>query len=190
MKEGIIKDTYELLIKEIQTVITLSYIFAVGIGMLFNYQKYSWFGINIFDYGTVFDFLMAPFADLYVMFFSVLSILVVYALFVFDSYWKKKWPERYTKVYRGIDKKPWYNLYRNSMFAITLIIYLFTAAYLYGVYSRYTIVKHPDVTITMADNELKTGKLIGKTNNVLFLLNDSGVYAIPFSSLVKELKIK
>ncbi|MFT6795006.1 MAG: hypothetical protein ACJART_000137, partial [Maribacter sp.] len=32
MKEGLIKDTYELIIKEIQTIITLLYLLAVGIG--------------------------------------------------------------------------------------------------------------------------------------------------------------
>jgi hypothetical protein len=46
MKEGLIKDTYELIIKELQTVVTASYIIAVGIGMLLNYQKYSEFGIK------------------------------------------------------------------------------------------------------------------------------------------------
>jgi hypothetical protein len=34
MKEGLIKDTYELVIKEIQTIITLLYLLAVEIGML------------------------------------------------------------------------------------------------------------------------------------------------------------
>lgn len=61
MKEGLIKDTYKTVITEIQTILTISYIFAVGIGMLFTFQKYSEFGINIFDYADVFDFLIAPF---------------------------------------------------------------------------------------------------------------------------------
>jgi hypothetical protein len=50
MKEGLIKDVYEAILKEIQTVIALGYILTVGIGMLFNYQKYSEFNINIFEY--------------------------------------------------------------------------------------------------------------------------------------------
>ena len=40
MKEGLIKDAYELIIKEIQTIVTISYIIAVAVGMLFNFQKY------------------------------------------------------------------------------------------------------------------------------------------------------
>jgi hypothetical protein len=39
MKEGLIKDSYELIIKEIQTAVTVAYILAVGIGMLFNHQR-------------------------------------------------------------------------------------------------------------------------------------------------------
>ncbi len=41
MKEGIIRNSYEAVIQELQTIITVSYILAVGLGMLFNYQKYS-----------------------------------------------------------------------------------------------------------------------------------------------------
>ena len=81
MKEGFIKDTYELIIKEIQTVITVCYLVAVGIGMIFNYKKYAEFGINIFDYGDVFDFLIAPFADVYIIFFAAASTLFISMLF-------------------------------------------------------------------------------------------------------------
>lgn len=63
MNEGMIKDRYEVIIKEIETVITICYILAVGVGMLFNYKKFSKFGINKFDYADVFDFLIAPFSD-------------------------------------------------------------------------------------------------------------------------------
>ncbi len=42
----------------------------------------------------------------------------------------------------------------------------------------------------MVDNEIKTGKLIGKTNDIIFLIKDENVYAIPISSLVREIKIK
>lgn len=90
MKEGLIKDAYELIIKEIQTIITVSYIIAVAVGMLFNFQKYAEFDINIFDYGDVFDFLIAPFSDVYIILFATVSILIVYLLLIMDSYWKKK----------------------------------------------------------------------------------------------------
>lgn len=55
-EQGLIKDAYELILKEIQSIVTVLYILMVGLGMLFNYQKYSEFGINIFEYADIFDF--------------------------------------------------------------------------------------------------------------------------------------
>ncbi len=65
--EGLIKNSYELIIGELQTIISISYIVAIAIGMVFLFEKYSQFGINIFDYADVFDFIIAPFADLKVL---------------------------------------------------------------------------------------------------------------------------
>jgi len=66
MEKNSKKTTYEIIIKELQTVITISYLFTVGIGMLFKYHKYDEFGINIFEYADVFDFLIAPFSDFFI----------------------------------------------------------------------------------------------------------------------------
>jgi len=86
MKEGLIKNAYEDIIKEIQTIITISYILAIGIGMLFNFQKFSEFGINIFDYADVFDFLIAPFSDFKILLFSLISISATFLLLKFDTF--------------------------------------------------------------------------------------------------------
>lgn len=190
MKEGLIKDVYELIIKEVQTVITISYVIAVGIGMIFNYQKYSEFDINIFDYGDVFDFLIAPFSDIYILFFAAISTLFIVILFYFDSLWMKKWPKSYSIVNLGTDKKSWFKLYRIVIIVLSLILYLFLSADFYGKYTKKKIINQDDITIRLADNEVKTGKLIGKTKDIIFLLNDDGIYAIPITSLVKEIKLK
>jgi len=190
MKEGLIKDTYELIIKEIQTIITASYITAVGIGMLFNYQKYSEFDINIFNYSDVFDFLIAPFSDFYILFFATASIISVFVLFKLDTLWKNKWPRSYSKACFGFDKKSWFNSYRIILFIVSFLAYLYLSADFYGRYTKDKIHKQKDIAIRLADNEIKSGKLIGKTKDVVFLLNDENVYAVPISSLVKEIKIK
>jgi len=190
MKEGLIKDTYELIIKEVQTVITASYIIAVGIGMLFNYQKYSEFEINIFNYSDVFDFLIAPFSDFYILLFATASILCVSLLIKLDILWKNKWPKFYSKVNFGLDKKSWYKTYRIILFIISFILYLYISADYYGRYTKDKIINKNDISIKLADNEIKSGKLIGKTKDVIFLLKETNVYAIPISSLVKEIKIK
>ena len=115
MKEGLIKNTYELVLKEIQTIITISYIVTVGIGMLFNYQKFSEFEINIFYYADVFDFLIAPFSDFHILLFATLSILVVLILAQLGTIWKNKRPKSYSKINFGLDKKPWFNMYRTVL---------------------------------------------------------------------------
>ena len=107
MKEGVIKNAYELLLKDFQTIITLFYLLAVGIGMLFNYQKFSAFGINIFEYADVFDFLIAPFSDYKIIVFAVFSLIVPYLLYLFDAYYKKNHSESYEKMNFGYDKKVW-----------------------------------------------------------------------------------
>lgn len=69
--EGLIKDRYELIFKELQSVLTIIYLFAVGIGMLFEAEKFSEFGINIFEYADVFDFLTAPFSDAKILLYAL-----------------------------------------------------------------------------------------------------------------------
>ena len=190
MKEGLIKDTYELIIKEIQTVLTVCYLLAVGIGMIFNYKKYAEFGINIFDYADVFDFLIAPFADLYIILFVAASTLFISILFYIDYLWLKKWPRSYSKMNFGRDKKKWFKEYRITVIVMSFIIYLFLSAGFYGKYTKKKISNQRDISITLVDNEIKKGKLIGKTKDIVFLLNDDGVFAIPLTSVVKQIKIK
>ncbi len=85
---------------------------AVGIGMLFNYQKYSEFDINIFDYSDVFDFLIAPFADFNILLFALSSSIVVFLLLRIDVFWKKKFPKSYSIVSFRLDRKNWFNSFR------------------------------------------------------------------------------
>lgn len=190
MKEGLIKDTYELIIKELQTVITISYIVTVGIGMLFNYHKYSEFGINIFDYSDIFDFLIAPFSDGAILLFALASVTIVFLFVQLDLTWEKKWPKSYSRLNFGGNKKSWYKTYRIIVFAVTFILYLFIASEYYGRYTKDKIMKRDNISIRLEDNEIRSGKLIGKTKDVIFILNNKSVYAIPISSSVKEVQIK
>ncbi len=190
IKEGLIKDRYEVVIKEIQTIITISYILAVGIGMLFNFKKFSLFGINIFDYADVFDFLIAPFSDFRILLFTIISLTLSYIVFRLDLLWKRKFPKSYSKQSFGWDKKKWYNSFRYFSFAILFILYLNIAANKYGTITKEQILKQSSITIRFSDNEIKKGKMIGKTKDVIFLLTGKKVEAILITSLVKEFEIK
>ena len=189
MKEGLIKDTYELILKEIQTVVTISYIIIVGIGMLFNFQKYSEFGINIFDYADVFDFLIAPFSDFKIVLFSTITIILVFIFFKLDSFLKRKYPKFYSKTNFGWDKKSWFSLYRYASFAVLFIYYLYLSANFYGEVSAKQIKEQLPITLKYSDDETINGVLIGKTKDIVFLLKNEKVIAIPITSSVKEFEI-
>lgn len=190
MKEGIIKDAYELIIKEVQTIISISYIAAVGIGMLFNYQKFIQFGINIFDYADVFDFLISPFSDVKILSFTIISILIALLIAYLDVSWKRKFPEAYSRFNLGWDEKSWFTGLRVISTGILIILYLVIASGIYGKISREEILNQTLTRIRFSDDEIKSGKMIGKTNDVIFLLSDEKVEAIPITSLVKEIEIR
>lgn len=171
MKEGIIKDTYELIIKELQTLLSIAYVSLVGIGMLFNYHKYEEFGINIFDYSDVFDFLIAPFSDGYIVLFAGVSLSFIALIIGLDSWWKKKRPKSYSRANFGLDKRPWFQLYRIIIFSLSIVLYLIVSADFYGRYTKRKVKEKSNIAIRFTDSEWKYGKLIGKTKDVLFCIN-------------------
>jgi len=189
MKEEQIKNTVNNMLKQFQTVVTISYIFAVGIGMLFEYQKYDEFGINIFDYSDVFDFLLAPFADTKIFLFTIIALGVPYISYRFDFEWKTRFPNSYTKFNFGVDKKSWYDTYRFTVFGIVLISYFYFTSNTYGALSKQKTLEEDDVILRFSDNEVKKGKMIGQTYSTIFLLVDERVQIVPYSAVIKEIEI-
>lgn len=189
MKEGLIKDAYELIIKEIQTFLTIAYIITVGIGMLFQHQYYSEFGINIFEFADIFEFLIAPFADVRILLFSLVSIGFSMFLLQIDLVWKRKFPINYSRMNFGWDKKPWFNTFRISAFSFLFITYLYLAADGYGQYASEEVRKDAPITLRFMDDETVSGTMIGNTTNVIFLLRNDKVTAIPMGSMVKEFEL-
>jgi len=99
------ENTYKVILKELQPFLTLSYLIAIGIGMIFTYHKYSTFGINIFEYADVFDFLIAPFSDLKILIYTVFSLTITYLILKFDLIAERKYPTVYSKSVFGLNKK-------------------------------------------------------------------------------------
>ncbi|GAB5553807.1 MAG: hypothetical protein Sapg2KO_33980 [Saprospiraceae bacterium] len=190
MKEGLIKDAYELIIKELQSVVTVGYIFMVGIGMLFNHRFYENFGVNIFEYGDVLDFLIAPFEDIIIVLFTIGSCIVVWIAFYMDKFWREKSPKWYSIMNFGIDKSSWFSIYRVTGFILVFLLYLNLAAMLYGDIKSAKVEDQANIEVRFSDNEVISGKLIGKTQGVLFLLQEDQVKAIPITAMVKEYDIR
>ncbi len=188
--EGLIKDKYEALLKEAQSIISIFYILAVAIGMLFNYQKYSEFGINIFDYADIFEFLVAPFSDIIILFFTIGSCIFIYLFFKFDIWMMKKHPKFYSLITLGWDKKTWYNSNRYVLFVIIFFLFLYSVADFYGELAAEKTKEQTSISLRFLDNETKEGVIIGNTKQVIFFLEGKKVKAIPFTALVKEFEIK
>ena len=81
-------------------------------------------------------------------------------------------------------------LIRIIAIAITFVLYIYISADYYGKNAKSRILEQEDISIRMEDNEIRSGKLIGKTKDVIFLLRDENVYAIPINASVKEIRIK
>ena len=188
--EGIIKNSYELIIKEFQSLITVFYLVLVGIGMIFNYYKYAEFGINIFHYADAFDFLIAPFQDKFIIIFSLLSAILPYGALRFDSYWKKHKPKSYSKMNFGMDKKSWFKAFGMLLYSALLLLYLTTAGSEYGQFYKKRIEDQSTLSVLMIDKQVQHGKLIGKTRDIMFLVNGDKVTAIPVNSSVVKIEIQ
>mgnify|MGYP005991870409 CR=1 FL=1 len=173
---------------QIQGIAPLIYAAMVAIGMLFEYHRYKAFGINIFQYADIFDFLIAPFKD-----FNIIGalLLIVFSLslgHLLDRF-MKRWPKFYHIANFGITKKPWYNNYVKATFAFFFISLLFFASDKLAKNNyQQVVLNKEEVQILYADNEVIKGNLIGKTKEVVFLFIKGKITIIPSTSFIKKIE--
>jgi hypothetical protein len=179
----------EPLIKDIQTVLSVSYVIAVAIGMLFNYQKFSAFGINIFEYADVLEFLVVPFSDVVILLFTLVSVIVAYFILRLDLYWERKFPKAYDRLSMGMSKKNWYGVMRYGSVAMVFVTYLYMSSSTYAKLEKRNLKRQPESVLRFIDNELLKGIVLGKTKDVLSILSDDKVRAVPMSA-VKDYEVR
>ena len=189
MKEGLIKNAWELILKEIQTILSLLYLLMIGIGMLFNYKKYMNFGINIFEYADIFHFLIAPFQDVRIIMVSIIALFMPLSIYGLSKALGRRFPKIKRKLSLGLKDKVWYPSARLILIAFILIFFISEAALGYANFVKNNPDFLPSVSITYADNEKIQGKLIGKTKEVLFLDEKGKVKVIMITAAVKEIEI-
>ena len=189
MQEITLKSDISETIKKGQSFLGVLYLLMIAVGMLFSYKKYAEFGINIFEYADVFDFFIAPFTDIYIMVFAVITMFVIILLIWFDTWLERKSLRVYTWLHMGINKKKWFKQYLKMTFAAIFIIYMFLASMLYAKFSTKEINLAYPIRLNYVGEQAKIGKQIGKTKEVIFLLAGNDVYVVPITSLVKEIKI-
>ena len=178
------------IIKESQVFLTVAYVVSIGIGMLFTYEKYSEFGINIFEYADVFDFLIAPFSDFKILVFTIISLIFTFLVLRMDLAYQKYFPKSYSKMTFGLDRKKWYNMIRYPSFALLFLFYLHISARSYGEMVKDEILSQTPVQVVFSDDQFQKGKVVGKTKEVLFLTDGNSVKAIPITSFVKTIEIR
>lgn len=172
-----------------QTLITIAYVFAIGIGMLFTYRKYKEFGINIFDYADVFHFLIAPFSDYRILLFTLVSLIFSFVMYRLDLFWKDKFPKLYSWISFGQNNKSWFGLFRLVTICLVFLVYLDFSATIYGKHTSSRIRRQNSINLKFTDNENLKGIFIGKTKEIIFLLDQGVVKAIPISHSLKEYNI-
>ena len=185
-KEGLIKDGYELILKEIQLIITITYLVMIGIGMLFNFQKFRLYGINIFEYGDVFDFLIAPFQDRFIILTSAFAVLFPMFFLVLDLLWARKHPKSYAYMSFGWSRKPWYNTFRTISFFSLFLYCLWEVSLGYGRATYRNLELKRQVSVVFTDHSEIKGYPIGKLQEWIFIMDDDhAIHAIPTSTNVR-----
>jgi len=76
------------------------------------------------------------------------------------------------------------------MYLLTFLIYLYFSADVYGNFTKKEIMEKNEIKIKLVNNEIKTGKLIGKTKDVIFLLNKESINIIPMMSAIREIELE
>ncbi len=172
-------------IPDLQTLITLFYISIVVVGMIFNSTYYGRFGINIFDYSDILDFLVAPLGDLKILFFTALTLLTLYLLFRLDRKTRVKYPKLYKMMYAGMTEKSWFDFVYYIQYLVFIPIYLIGFSSVYASFQKKKILKSEDkIEIVFNDGTTTSGKKIGANSSFHFLLeSDEKVKIIPNSSV-------
>lgn len=178
--------------KDISLMLTFGYLFLILIGMIFNAVFFAINHLNIFKYAEISDFLLAPFRDFYILIFTALSILLIFAFYQLDDYIEQRYPKLHHKLLMGRDKNKYAVFYETKGVLLLIGMYIVIAAWNYGVYKS---VKLDDHQISIARSVFKENKFnpsdtlyyLGNTNQYFFIKNKSAneCYVIPKDDLIR-----
>lgn len=170
---------------DLQSIVTIFYISIVVTGMIFNNSKYSRFDINIFAHSDILDFLIAPLGDTKILFFTLMTLLLIFIFYRTDKFLNVKYPQIYNKMYMGKVDKPWFTTFFNAQWILLVVAYLYIASIYYSNNAKNIILdSNEKMELVFTDDSKFTGKRIGANNSFYFMLDDSlRVKIIPTSSV-------
>jgi hypothetical protein len=196
------KPFWKKYIRGIQDVFSLGYLLLILLGMLHEFLFFRKFGLNVFDYYDIIDFLLVPLKNAFILLFFVSLILLSLFLIALDEYWERKHPSSYRMVSFGLNTRPWWPLWRQIQFVLIVLLYTWFAAKGYAHVKHELILQRPEnrqITIDFLgegpEKDMHNATKIGQNKDFLFILPDSSnrVLAIPLNSnilTIEEGKIK
>lgn len=140
------------------------YVVASTIGMLFSWDYLRRFGINVFNYAQIGDFLLASLKEPMTWGLVVLSVLLVSADNMMSRRWQKKertvWTRWYgSRGYRAVN-------YLVALFMVIIFIHLYVVFKARDTYEG----KGPMVEVDTGDTR-RTATLLGTTAQFVFLFD-------------------
>ena len=193
--EGIIRDKYEVTIRELQTVLASGYLCLIIIGMIYEAAFYQPFGINIFEYAEILDFLLVPFRRPVTLLLLLGIIMLFYAMYYLDIISERKFPKLFRIMYLGLSShttKGFINTYRIVSYIVGLVVCIGLSGLLLGEKTHEQLIneRHPDIIIqyTTSNKSVFRGKKIGKNGSYLFVMDlQDKVRIIPIDSHIQEI---
>lgn len=178
------------ILDRVQRNVPILYGAMVAIGMLFEYYRYKVFGINIFQYADIFDFLIAPFKDFMIIAFLLGTICIVSIGYLLDKL-LQKWPKLYSFLNFGLTQKSWFKVYSQLSMLTVFFVYLILSSHVLAKINYNNVLNQKNtIVINFLDEGKMEGNLIGKTKEVVFLYIDDKVTILPSTSLIKTIQYK
>lgn len=193
---GIIDEKFETVIKEIQGIISFGYIILIVLGMIFESIYYGQFGINIFNYSGILDFLLVPFRRPIVLAILIGVYMFIHLyFFTLNKFLNRKLPKFHKFIYGTASKREGY--LKSNIFKLILIYFIITISWAYVISKKNKEAlykKEINTRIVYDTNGEKyiEGKLIGKNEINIFLLGTSNeIQILPINSeMIKIIPLK
>jgi len=171
------------LLHDTQAMLTLSYGVLILLGGVFDYLYYQKFGIDILNYSSIFDLLVEPFRKPTILLFFSGTVFFLWLIYLFDQWWQRKYPNSYSKLRFGTDKKAWYPAYRFVIFFAVFLYYIFIAASVNAAYQENVWRKGAQsIRFCFNSSDCFHGKLIGTNSNFCFVQVEDKIQIIPINS--------
>ncbi len=161
--------------------------------MVYEALYYRAFGINIFEYAEVLDFLLVPFRRPITLWMLLVIFGFGYGGYRFDLFLERKYPRFHRYLNFGLTRFSWFKRYRLLTYIGGAVFLIGFTAWLIGEDTSKdmrakiradTLIKY----VSPADPIFR-GKKIGKNGSYFFLLDGSAkIHIIPIDSHIQEIQ--